>query len=110
MISTLIDVLGLLILIAGLVVSIQAVRRKKNAGFLMIACWFTLSIVFMGISKAREARYNRQIEQLPPPPAGAVRCPVKTVSIPIMPAILVAGVWLAGREKNGKEKQNMPME
>jgi len=106
MILTVIDILGFLILGIGVTVSIQAARRRKNYGFLLMALWFALALVSKGITSARQTRHIRQMERTPEQvPATVVRVPVRAVSLPIMPAILVAGVWLAGRDE-----QQSPLE
>ena len=110
MIYTFFDILCFLLRAIGGVVSIQAARRRKNFGFLLIALWFVLSFGIMAHDRVWEARYNRQLQQAPAPKAAgadtALAVDRKLVWYPIMPAILVAGVWLAGRDEKEDPEQN----
>jgi hypothetical protein len=107
MIYTAMEILGMLIVAVGAIISLQCGSRKRNNGFRIIALWFTLSLVTMAIGRMREAPpspdIGPQANQLSP---GVVRVPVRTAELPIMPAILVAGVWLAGRTGKQDLKQN----
>ena len=107
MIYTAMEILGMLIVAAGVIISLQPGSRKRNNGFRIIALWFTLSLVIMAIGRMREVPSSPGIDprasQLP---SGVVRVPVRAAELPIVPAILVAGVWLAGRTGKQDLEQN----
>jgi len=96
------NALSFLLPATGFVVAIRVARRRRNFGFLIIALFFVMSFVSRVQVGVRYARYNREMEQaFSASMPDDVRIPLKmrTVSLPIMSAILVAGVWLAGRDE-----------
>ncbi|MBT3381903.1 MAG: hypothetical protein HN742_02025 [Lentisphaerae bacterium] len=110
MFAAIIDILAFLILGIGVVVSIQAARRRKNYGFLLLALWFAVAVVSEGVVLKRQTDHIRETEQnREQVPANVIQVTVRAVSLPVMPAILLAGVWLAGRDEKEDPEQNEQM-
>ena len=103
------NALSFLLPAIGFVVAIRVARRRRNFGFLIIALFFVMSFVLTVQRRVHDARYNRVMEQaFSASMPDDVRIPgkMRSVYLPILPAVLVAGVWLAGRDEKENLEQN----
>ena len=112
LIFTLIDGLNYVLFILGIIICINAFRRGNSKGFIVIAIYFILSFVTMGIGRVQQAKYKTQMPvQTQESQAIGDEVPVagetKNISLPIIPAILIVGIWMLGKDINRNEEQNI---
>lgn len=98
------DALNFVLFAVGAVICFRAARARKNAGYWVLVAYFVLTFASLGIARVRHARHDaeRLRQAQANPPAQSVAVPVRNASLPLMPLILVGGVWLVA--KNGNER------
>jgi len=103
-IYTVLDALNFVLFAAGAVICFRAARRRKNAGYWVLVAYFVLTFASLGIARIRHTRNDaeRLRQAQANPPAQGVAVPVRKVSLPLMPLILVGGVWLVAKDGNKK--------
>jgi hypothetical protein len=115
LIFTLIDALNYVLFVLGIIICINAFRRRNNKGFIVIAIYFIVSFATMGIGRVLQAKYKNQMPvQTQESPAIGDEVPVagetKNISLPIRPAILIVGIWMLGKDKSRNEEQNISIQ
>ena len=112
LIFTLIDALNYVLFVLGIIICMNALRRRNNKGFIVIAVYFILSFATMGIGRILQAKHNNQMqiqteESQATGDEVAVAGETMNISLPIMPAILIVGIWMLGKDKSRNEEQNI---
>ena len=112
LIFTLIDGLNYVLFVLGIIICISAFRRRNNKGFIIIAVYFILSFATMGIGRVLQAKYKNQMpvqtqESQATGDEVPVSVEVKNISLPIMPVVLIAGIWMLDKDMSGNDEQNI---
>ncbi len=108
-IYTILDALNFVLFAVGAFICFRSFRAKKNTGHLVLITYFVLSFAFLGIARIRHARHDteRLRQARANPPAQGVAVPIRQVSLPIMPLLLVGGLWLICKDTNAKESESI---
>ena len=108
-IYTILDALNFVLFAVGTFICFRSFRVKKNTGHLVLITYFVLSFAFLGIARIRHARHDteRLRQAQANPPAQGVAVPIRQFSLPIMPLLLVGGLWLICKDTDAKESESI---
>lgn len=102
--AIILDTLNYVLFAVGAFLCIRAFARYRNKGYLLVTLYFVLSFVFMASKQILYTRDDaeriRQAQSQVAQTQG-IPVPIRHTTLPILPLVLVAGIWLITKDREG---------